>query len=94
MAISIAIAESGCHVISGSLSRFEALDKLKLDVSNETELNLDLSQLDTVDTAGLAWLLQAKYLLQGKNKTLLFKNPSDKLIKLASISGVNDILGI
>ena len=79
---------------SGELSRFDDLDKIPLPKLSATSIDADLSAVSAIDTAGLAWLLQVKYRFSEQQQRLNYLNPSEKLIKLASISGVNELLGI
>ncbi|NTS75901.1 STAS domain-containing protein [Catenovulum sp. SM1970] len=83
----------GQFQLSGELTRFKSLDSLNV-TANGTQVELNLAALSLVDTAGLAWLLQQGIKLDNQGCQLEIVNPSDKLIKLARISGVDDILGV
>lgn len=55
---------------------------------------LDFSQVDEVDTAGLAWLLRLLALAKDKNIILELYALPEQLIRLAKISHVDTMLPI
>lgn len=55
---------------------------------------LDLSQVQKVDTAGLAWLLALLEQAEQKACTLLLAGLSDQLVKLSQLSAVDQFLPI
>lgn len=78
--------------IEGALVR-AALSKVFLDKAstflNKTHIIVDLSKVDKVDTAGLAWLL---FLIEQARKnsfSLQFSHLPSELLNLAKLSGVD-----
>lgn len=76
----------------GSLTRFDNIGSLSLPV-NDKNINVDLMEL-TIDTAGLAWLLQQKLVLAAQSVVIAWQNVPQDLSNLARISDVNHILEI
>lgn len=56
------------------------------------KLVIDLEQVEFVDTAGLAWLINAIRQAQEAKVQAVLANAPDKLIKLAKISDVDRLL--
>lgn len=83
--------------LSGILTRVSVpiLDEKKIHTLLQADkITFDLAQIEQVDTAGLAWLcalLEQSYL----NKCqLTYIHFPEQLLKLATLSGVNDFLPI
>ncbi|RHW76878.1 lipid asymmetry maintenance protein MlaB [Colwellia sp. RSH04] len=81
----------------GDLTRHTLLsissDELDLLWANDYTL-IDLSALNTVDTAGLAWLLYLLEQAQARSSRIEFTQLPAKLINLIQLSGVNGLLPI
>ena len=58
------------------------------------EIKIDFSQLQRVDTAGLAWVCKVFEQASSCQKSILFVNMPEQLIKLATLSGVDSFLPI
>lgn len=89
------VLSHGTLIISGELSRFSVQE---IQHSNYAQwfvlgaINIDLSQVTKVDSAGLAWLF---YLLEQATQyscQLLFSSIPEKLTKLITLSGVEGLL--
>ncbi|AWB68641.1 hypothetical protein C2869_20570 [Saccharobesus litoralis] len=85
--------ESDVVKLVGKLSRFDNFKGLSIPQPQNDFLSLDMAEFST-DTAGLAWLVKQKLLLEAAGVELKWHNVTDELVKLASISNVIDILGI
>jgi len=57
-------------------------------------LNMDLSQLHAVDSAGLAMLIQLKAGLQKSQRELSLQNVNKQLVAFAAVSGVTELLSL
>jgi len=56
------------------------------------ELIIDLSQLDNVDSAGLAYLIELKQCCENSNVNVYFKNVTDRLNKLIALYNAESLL--
>lgn len=56
------------------------------------ELEFDLANVNNVDTAGLAWLIELSEECEKAGKKLLIKNLPNSLIKLAKMSDAEALL--
>lgn len=61
---------------------------------NQSSSILDLSQVNKVDTAGLAWLLALLEQAEHKTCEVIFANFPAELVKLAQLSGVDTFLPV
>ncbi|TBX22088.1 hypothetical protein TK45_10070 [Bowmanella sp. JS7-9] len=57
-------------------------------------LTLDLSGVDNIDTAGLAWLIHLVGVARASNVALYFSAIPERLTSLAKISNVEDLLQV
>jgi len=58
------------------------------------ELILDFSRVESVDSAGLAMLIQLKAELSKENRELVLHAVNDQLRAFAEVSGVTGLLGV
>ncbi len=58
----------------------------------DNDIIIDLSSVNKIDTAGLAWLLLIIEQSHAKRVKLHFIHLSDELIKLAKLSGVDTLI--
>ncbi len=58
----------------------------------ETGVNFDLSGVDHIDSAGLAWLLNFKKDASLDSVVISFTSAPEKLMQLAALSGVDHLL--
>lgn len=58
----------------------------KQALSGLSQLNIDLKQVSSIDTAGLAWLLNICRDAQTRKLSLAWHNIPDKLLQLARLS--------
>jgi phospholipid transport system transporter-binding protein len=84
-------------VVEGELTRNSVpcvSNKQLKNIVSANDMTLDLSKVNKVDTAGLAWL--CKLLAEANNckSNLSFVNMPQQLIKLAALSGVASFLPI
>ena len=61
---------------------------------NGSELTLDLALIETVDTAGVACLVNFSLRCQKRKVSVELKNVPDSIYKLAKISDVDSILAL
>jgi phospholipid transport system transporter-binding protein len=59
---------------------------------NTPQLNVDLLQVASVDTSGLAWMLVVIEQSKQKNIQITFSNLPDDLVKLAKLSAVDELI--
>ncbi|NQY48231.1 MAG: STAS domain-containing protein [Colwellia sp.] len=89
------VLNHGTLAIAGELTRHSVAEIKKNAYVNwfaHGAVNVDLSQVNKADTAGLAWLF---YLLEQASHhscELSFSNVPEKLTKLISLSGVDGLL--
>jgi phospholipid transport system transporter-binding protein len=62
--------------------------------ANHQPVVLDLSAIEDVDTAGLAWLINLLKACRGQNIPLELQNIPETLINLAKISDVHSFLSV
>lgn len=55
--------------------------------------NVDLSAIERTDSSALAWLLDLQSKAKKNQVLITFKNPSQALVTLAQLSGVQALLG-
>jgi len=56
------------------------------------ELNVDLSQLENVDSAGLAYLVELKQYCDNNNLNVFFNKATDRLNKLIALYNAESLL--
>jgi phospholipid transport system transporter-binding protein len=72
-----------------------ALDRLHADAGRGPgALAIDASALTVFDTAALALLLQAKRLAQARGRAFEVRGAPPKLMQLAQLYGVRELLGL
>ena len=85
------------YQVSGELTRY-SLPQLKINLakifSAAEQLAFDFTQVNKVDTAGLAWLCLLVEQAHKHQCQLSFANLPTQFIKLAKLSGVEDFLPI
>lgn len=87
-------ANSKLSVI-GALDRFNLGDKsFFVFAPVEGDIELDLAKSDTIDTAGLAWILKMVSIYQQNKKQVSISNAPSQLIALAELSNVLALLPI
>lgn len=64
----------------------------QMSQASDSEITLNLSQLESADTAGLACLVNCSVACKKNGKSLLLKEVPTKILKLAKISDVDTIL--
>jgi len=91
------VLNHGTLIITGELTRHSVAKVKNNEYANWLGLgavNVDLTQVSKVDTAGLAWLF---YLLEQAlhySCQLSFSNIPEKLTKLIALSGVDGLLPV
>lgn len=58
-------------------------------ITNNKEVSFDLSKLETIDTAGLALLIELKNLAKSCNHKLSFENSGNQIITLCQLYKIN-----
>lgn len=84
-------------IIAGDLNRYSVVsltDKIMAPLLKKSQLTLDLSQVDKVDTAGLAWILSLVEQTTSAQCQLNLISFPDDLLKLATLCGVDSFLPI
>ena len=87
--------DDGIIVLRGMIDRNTVPDLLKgirLDKLNFEQLKLDLSAVDKVDTAGLAWILKVKAHAERAGLALILQQVPPQLTRLAQLGGVDTLL--
>lgn len=81
--------------ITGELTRHSINNKNQNSIEPylvDNDIIIDLSSVDKIDTAGLAWLLLIIERANAKNVKVNFIHLSDELVKLAMLSGVETLI--
>lgn len=92
--MSLQINSNGSHSLSGSLS-FDTVAVLYEKAGNSpVDGTVDLSGVTSVDSAGLALLLEWQASAQDRNSKLKFVNAPSDLRRLAALSEAVGLLGI
>lgn len=79
--------------IIGDVDRFNLNDNKVFDFPTRTaDVFIELANMTSVDTAGLAFLLKMIAFYQNKSLTVTLLSPSKQLIALAEISNVLGLL--
>jgi anti-anti-sigma regulatory factor len=91
MAESITYQLEKCSDISKSEVMHE---KLESYLNEGVEINIDASQVERIDTAGLQVLLSMSATMQNQHLKVTILNPSDPFLKAASLLGVSGYLHI
>ncbi|WP_082897046.1 lipid asymmetry maintenance protein MlaB [Thalassotalea crassostreae] len=94
---SISAAENNRYVINGELIRQSIngkQDKHFKELTQHKNQNLDLSGINKIDTAGLAWLIALFEEAQRKQIEISYSQPPLELVKLAKLSGIENLLPI
>lgn len=79
--------------IVGDVDRFNLIDnKLFSFPIMTSDVTIELTNVVSVDTAGLAFLLKLVAFYQNKNLNVVLANPPSQLIALAEISNVLGLL--
>lgn len=82
-------------LVSGELSfaSVEALLKQATAIiANKDQIVIDLCEVSRSDSAGLALLIEWSNMAQKKQIPLRFINPPAQIVRMATISGVNEFL--
>jgi len=96
------LGENGIVHIHGNLDR-DTLAKNWWDMLSATEKSslvkegrcvLDLGDVERIDSAGLAWLINAVRDGKASNVNVVLANAPEKLLKLAKISDVDTLLPV
>ena len=95
--INIDSGEPGQFFLQGELT-FSSIDKKTVNAfavhihNTADKITLDLKQVTTFDSAGLALLIEWIKFSQKRNITLLFDNIPDQLLAIARLSGFEQTL--
>lgn len=91
--------DNGVLVFNGELNRDTLMEawngrekQLKALHNSQPLLTLDLSSVSSVDTAGLAFLVNLVGITKKLNLEYKISNPPESLLKLAKISDVTSLL--
>ncbi len=88
----------GHYALTGALDLHTVTTLWPLDTlaltPQKKRLELDLTQVDTLDSAGLAWLLEVQQYCQQQGAELSLKGGPTSLRALAKISGVEPLLSL
>lgn len=82
--------ELNCHTIPKLAASLENA----LSAISAKEIALDLGEIDSLNTAGLACLVNCAVSARKKGQQLLLQNVPSNLYKLAKLSDVDGILGL
>ncbi len=85
-----------CIVIEGSVGIEDALEfyiRLKESLAKTKILTIDLSGVDSVDTSIVQLILVSKNWVCGRGGNFNMVNPSVELMKMLSMTGIEDELG-
>lgn len=79
--------------IAGELTRYSVADKRLSEqlMQGQEQVEIDLSEVTRVDTAGLAWLIQASSQLQRQGRQLQLNHIPEQLHKLMQLGQVESI---
>ena len=95
-ACTIDLGEDGCARLAGELT-FESVPGLYAQAQSvlpETLKSIDLLKVTTVDSAGLALLLEWKASRKSASTGLTFTNAPSSLLSLANLSEATELLNI
>ena len=87
--------ESGHVAFNGVLTRASVPDiwkQRKQWLQGEQALTFDLQQLEKIDSAGVAMLLEVKRELRAQQRDLVIKNANQQLTAMIRVSGVDTLL--
>ncbi|MDN3653526.1 STAS domain-containing protein [Thalassotalea ponticola] len=87
----------GMLAIVGELTRKSIIGKQQSvyeDILAKYQQGIDLSKLNKIDTAGLAWLLSLYQCALQKQITINYSQAPSELVKLATLSRVNELLAL
>ena len=89
--VSVKEQSEGYFILSGELNRHSvpSINLPKLAVNSQ--ITLDLEQLNQVDTAGLAWLIDTLSQLQRNHISLKLVNLPEQLKKLMKLGDVENL---
>ena len=83
------------YLIAGELS-FATVSKALSESSHlfnvESEMIVDLINVNHVDSAGIALLIEWLRMAKNKSKTLEYRNISEQMLAIARISGLESVL--
>lgn len=89
--------EGSAIKVSGALNRDgvpEAWRHRRQWIGKSGLLTLDLEGVDSVDSSGLALLIQLKAELMASGRDLALQNTNEQLRAFAAVSGVTDLLSL
>lgn len=88
--------EQGCLQLNGQLDREHVPDLLKqipeLISAKDGQFTVDLSAVEHVDSAGLAWLVHMFSRCQQQQVTMTLLNPSKQLQMLMKVSDLEGLI--
>ena len=95
MSLKIVQQDDNLH-FAGSLNRDTLMlySPFKLLNGVNGRLTFDFSGLDTIDTAGLAWVLQQIAVAKRQGITVVLCNVPHQLLSLADVSAVRSLLPV
>lgn len=93
---SVSRTQDSIIAFKGSLTRnsVPALWKTRKQWLRDELVSVDVSQVEVIDTAGVAFLLEIMKATQGTNPPLKCIGASDQLKQIASVSGVESLLSL
>lgn len=86
---------TGILCIEGDLTQHSIIGRQQKyfnSIIDKKELKVDLSTINNIDTAGLAWLIALQECAIKKQSRLTYSQAPQKLVKLAKLSQVYDLL--
>lgn len=88
--------EDNIIAFQGSLTRSSvpALWKTRKQWLGNKAVSVDVNQVEVIDTAGVAFLLEIMKATQGTNRPLKCVGASEQLKQIASVSGVESLLSL
>ncbi|QBY04788.1 STAS domain-containing protein [Thalassotalea sp. HSM 43] len=89
--------DDGQLAVVGELTRKSIIGKQQkvfADIVSQDSQDIDLSKLNKVDTAGLAWLIALFEFAAQKQIKINYSQPPLELVKLATLSRVNELLAL
>ncbi|WP_371376704.1 lipid asymmetry maintenance protein MlaB [Thalassotalea aquiviva] len=92
---SVSVIDDGQLAIVGELSQHSIIGKQNKyfqEVIDNPNPVIDLSSINKIDTAGLAWLICLNEYALNNQISLTYSQPPQELVKLAKLSQVYDFL--
>lgn len=89
-------SEGDCLQFNGSLNRDTLMQYSPFTLLNNgaEKVRFDFAKLDSIDTAGLAWLLQQLAIAKQQGRVIQLCKVPEQLLSLADVTAVRPLLPI